>query len=216
MSYDVEEQEQLENVKAWWAQHGRLVSNIISVILIVISLYFGYKWWNNYKEEKAYALVTQLNAAIDAKNSAEILKVALDLKEHYPNSTHTVVAILRSAQILPAKNSTDVIDLLKFAANNSKQKEYTILANYRLASILIDNKKFDEAIELMTKPIKDNPSWQGLFADRAADAYAAKGDKQKAKALYEQALKSAQETQNKALQNFVELKMNVSTAANSN
>jgi predicted negative regulator of RcsB-dependent stress response len=109
MSYDVEEQEQLENVKAWWAEHGKLVSNVISVVLIVVSLYFGYKWWNNYKEEKAYALVTQLNAAIDANNPAEILKVVLDLKTQHPNSTHTMVAVLRATQALPSKNSADVI-----------------------------------------------------------------------------------------------------------
>ncbi len=211
MSYDLEEQEQLENIKLWWAEHGKLVSNIISVILIVISAYFGYKWWMNYQEEKAYELVTQLNAAIEANKTSEILKIASELKIKYPNSTHTAVGILRAAQTLPAKNTVEVIDLLKFTANNAKQEEYTILASYRLASILIDNKKFDEAIELMKKPIKDNMMWQGLFADRAADAYVAKGDRQKAGILYEQALKSAQETQNKALQNFVELKMNVST-----
>jgi predicted negative regulator of RcsB-dependent stress response len=201
-------------VKAWWAEHGKWVSNLISVVLIVISAYFGYKWWNNYQEEKAYALVQQLNAAVDTNNATEILKVANDLKTQYPNSTHTAVGILRAVQTLPAKNNNESIDLLKFVSSNPKQEEYVLLANYRLASILIDNKKFDEAIELMTKPVKDSPIWQGLFADRAADAYVAKGEKDKAKPLYEQALKSAQETQNKALQNFIELKMNVSTVTN--
>jgi predicted negative regulator of RcsB-dependent stress response len=216
MSYDLDEQESLENVKAWWAQYGKIITNVISVIFFVAAAYFGYKWWVSYQENQAYKTVMQLNAAIDnningAKNE-DVIKIARDIYIKYPNSTHSAVGIMRAAHNLSTFKPQEAMDLLKMVANNSKQENYATLASYRLASLLIDNKKPDEAIALMSKPTEEM-LWQGLFADRAADAYIAKGDAKKARVLYQQALKITKESQNKALESFIELKMNMHTAA---
>ncbi len=216
MSYDLDEQENLENVKAWWSQYGKLVTNITSIILFIIAAYFGYKWWVNNQENEAYKIVTQLNTVIDGnidgKKSDNVLKIAQDMQLKYPNSTHTAVAILRAADNLSTFKTAEAINLLKQLADNNKQENYATLASYRLASLLIDNKKTDEAIALMTKTTEEI-LWQGLFADRAADAYIAKGDTKKARELYQQALKITKESQNKALEGFIELKMNMYTVA---
>src|SRR5687767_9209656 len=206
MSYDIEEQEHLDNLKVWWATYGKLIINIITAFLIAVSAFFSYKWWRQNQEYKAYNLVNQLNAAIEAKQNKEVLKLANQLKQDYPNSTHAAVGIIRTGEILQDdKNANlEVINLLRFVANNEKQEQYAILANYRLASILINNKNYDEAISLMNKPVNNN-IWQGLYADRTADAYAAKGDIQKAKTFYEKALKIAKDSKNHGLENFISL-----------
>jgi predicted negative regulator of RcsB-dependent stress response len=43
MAFDLEEQEQLDEFKAWWARYGKIISN---AVLAVIVAYVAYQGWN--------------------------------------------------------------------------------------------------------------------------------------------------------------------------
>jgi len=212
MSYDVDEQENLDNIKAWWDENGKLITNIITVVLIGFSAYFGYKWWKNQQENKAYSLVAQIGSAIDNQKISDVENLAHKLQKDYPNSTHTAIGILRASDALSKKDANKSIKLLEQVAKNSDQGAYATLASYRLAGLLIDNKKYDEAVNALSNA--PNIVWQGLFTDRMGDAYIAKGDAVKAKQSYTQALKIAKDSKNSALESFVQLKMNINNSTN--
>ncbi len=208
MSYDLDEQEQLENIKAWWERYGNIISNIIIAISISASIFFAYKWWHNFQEKKAYALVTQINNAINNKKYQEVGTLANSLIKDQPSSTHTALGALRASEALASKDINKSIEILSNVANNPKQEHYSTLIKYRLSSFLIDAKKYDEAIKIL-ETTNDNQIWQGLFYDRLGDAQIAKGDIIKAKVAYEKAIKFAQDTYNNELEEFVKLKINI-------
>jgi predicted negative regulator of RcsB-dependent stress response len=213
MSYDLEEQEQLENIKHWWKLHGDKITKIITVALLFICAFFAYRIWENHKQEKAYSISEQISIALEASKHKEAVILANTLLKDYPSSKYTAIGVLKASQAATSTMINERIALLKSLSDNmiKDNKAYATLAQYRQAGLLIENNKPDEAIAILTK--FDDPSWDALFADRIADAFVLKKEALKAKPLYEKALKLSKESQNKALQAFIELKMDIAGIA---
>jgi hypothetical protein len=52
MAYDLEEQEQLDEFKAWWKQHGTLISRVFIALLLA---YAAYQAWHYYQNKQSVA-----------------------------------------------------------------------------------------------------------------------------------------------------------------
>ena len=55
MAYDLEEQEQIETIKSWWAQYGKLVILAVTACVITVAAFQG---WRYYRHQQALAAVT--------------------------------------------------------------------------------------------------------------------------------------------------------------
>ena len=55
MAYDLEEQEQIDELKAWWNQYGRLVIAATTAALLTMAAFQG---WRYYRHSQALAAVT--------------------------------------------------------------------------------------------------------------------------------------------------------------
>jgi predicted negative regulator of RcsB-dependent stress response len=67
-------------------------------------------------------------------------------------------------------------------AANARETEYRTIARLRLAALLLEQKKYDEALKQLDAA--DAKSFAALVADRRGDVLAAQGKKDEARAAY--------------------------------
>lgn len=71
MAYDLEEQESLDQLKAWWEKWGTAVLSVITVGCLAFAAWNGWNWYQRYQGSKATIAYVQLQNAFvqgDAKN----------------------------------------------------------------------------------------------------------------------------------------------------
>jgi predicted negative regulator of RcsB-dependent stress response len=78
---------------------------------------------------------------------------------------------------------------LQWAVDHAKEDEMRDVARLRLAGVLLDEKKYDEALKLLSAKVGD--SFAMLYADLRGDVLAAQGKPAEARAAYQQALEKS-------------------------
>jgi predicted negative regulator of RcsB-dependent stress response len=186
MAYDLEEQEQLASLKAWWNQYGNLTS---WVLIAGLTAYSGWTGWNYYQRSQAAqasALYDELQHAVDTKDGAKVLRAAGDMESRYGSTAYAPMGAL-----LAAKSAFDANDLksakaqLQWASEHGDE-EYKSVARLRLAGVLLDEKAYDEALKVLGSGIA--PQFAGAVADRKGDVLAAQNKLAEARAAYQAAL----------------------------
>jgi predicted negative regulator of RcsB-dependent stress response len=187
MAYDLEEQEQIDELKDWWNRHGTLVIAVVAAILISVS---GYQGWNFYKGNQAVAAVTLYEELVKAELAGEHKKVrdlAAQIADRYGATAYAGMAALAAAR--SAFTSGDLGGAkahLEWVLGNAREEEMKDVARLRMAGVLLDEKKHEEALKLLdTKPVE---SLAGLYADLRGDVLTAQGRSAEARAAYQLAL----------------------------
>lgn len=184
MAYDLEEQEQLAEIKAWWKQYGRLVILTVVAAAVVIA---GSQAWRVYRAGQTTAAATLFDQLQRAERVAEHKKVrdiATQIVDNYGGSAYAALAALAAA-----KSDFDTGDLpaakkrLQWVMDNAKEEEIRDVARLRLARVQYDEKDFAGALKLAeTKP---TDSFAGLYADLRGDLLAAQGKRAEARTAYQ-------------------------------
>lgn len=185
--YDLEEQEQLSALQAWWKQYGALVLLGIALVLIGFAAYEGWSWYKREQAAKAADLYVAMQKAEQGGDPKQAHEIAATLVEKYASSGYAPLAQLAAARL-----SFDEGDLaaakqsLEWVVQHARSDELKAVARYRLAGVLLDEKQYDEALKLLeTEP--DAPM-ANLYADLRGDIYLAKGSVAEARAAYQSAL----------------------------
>ena len=193
MSYDLQEQEQLDALKAWWRAHSNRVTAAALAVLGAIGAYQG---WSRYSMQQAaaasalYDEFEKASASKDPKDATKARDLVGTLIEKHGSTVYATMAALRAA-----KASIDSGDLksakaqLTWAAEHGGQNELALLARVRLAGVLLDEKDYDQALKVLKVDVPD--AFASEFADRRGDVYAAQGKLADARAAYSEALAKA-------------------------
>ncbi|MYM37348.1 tetratricopeptide repeat protein [Duganella sp. FT50W] len=185
MAYDLEEQEQLASLKAWWDKYG----NVATWVLIAgLAAYSGWTYWQYHQRSQAAeasALYGELQSAVEAKDNAKVLRAAGDMESKYAGTAYAPMAALAAA-----KSAFDANDLksakaqLQWAADHGAE-EFKAVAKIRLAGVLLDEKAYPEALKALEG---DMPAqFAGAAADRKGDILAAQNKLTEARAAYQAA-----------------------------
>jgi predicted negative regulator of RcsB-dependent stress response len=190
---DLEEQEQLDQLKAFWKQYGNLIT---WVLILALAGYVGWTLWGNWQREqsvKAGALYEELDKAAVAGDVDKTARVFADMKERFPRTGYTQQAALVAAKVQFDKKQTDAARAsLTWASENATEDEYRTVARLRLAGLLLDEKKYDEALKQLDGA--SSKEFTALVADRRGDVLLAQGKKDEAKTAFEQAWKTMDES----------------------
>ena len=183
---DLEEQEQLEQLKAFWKQHGNLVT---WVLVVVLGGFAAWNGWNLYQRDqgaKAGALFDEVDRAAQASDADVATRIFADMKSRYPRAAFTQQAGLVAARAAAEKGKLDDAQAsLAWVVDTAGESEYRAIARLRLAGLLLDAKKFDEALKQVDGI--DVPEFAALAADRRGDILLTQGKSEEAKAAYEKA-----------------------------
>jgi predicted negative regulator of RcsB-dependent stress response len=189
---DLQEQEQIDALKAFWAKYGNL---IMWTVTLVLAAFAAWTWWQKIERDRGnvastmYGELQSAAAAGDAKRAAQILG---DMKSKASKTTYTQLGAL-----LAAKAQADTGDTANATANlqwvaDNGNDENAAVAHLRLAGLLADAKKYDDALKqlALVKPA----SFAALVSDRRGDIELAQGQKDAAVKAYKVAYDGLPET----------------------
>jgi predicted negative regulator of RcsB-dependent stress response len=191
MAYDLEEQEKIDELKAWWQENSRLV--VLGVVVFVLAV-GGFQGWRYYRDSQALAagtLYEQLAQAVRTGDRKKVWEIADQIVSKYGATPYAVFGALSAARA-----SFEVADLTKakshlaWVIEHARQDQLRDIARLRLAAVLLDEKDHVEALKLVeTRPVD---SMAGLYADLRGDILLAQGNAGEARSAYQLALDTSE------------------------
>ncbi len=185
--YDLEEQEQLDELKTWWKLYGNLVTGILLVVALAAAGWQGWNWWQRKQSAEASAVFSALQQSAAQKDAKRARELAGDLIDKYSGSAYAGMGALLAARVqIDANDPKNARVQLAWAAENAKDPGLRELARLRLAAVLLDEKSYDDALkQLATEPAAP---FLPRFAELRGDILAAQGKTAEARAAYDASL----------------------------
>jgi predicted negative regulator of RcsB-dependent stress response len=185
-SLDLQEQEQVEAIKAWWNENSKWIIGALVVGLLGFS---GVTYWKGHRNSQA-ASAARLYAEVErqvATNDAKRVGDAADaLANRFGDSAYAPRAQLLAAQAsLQAHDAAHAEVRLLWVIEHAGETDLRDTARLKLASVLLDEKKYDEALRQLDA--KHPEAFNALYADLRGDVLSAQGKKALARAAYQQA-----------------------------
>jgi len=190
-TYDLEEQEQLAELKAFWKEHGNLIVLALSAALLVVAAYFAWHRYQGSQAGQASAVYSALQKAAAANDTKQVRDLAGSLVEGYPRSLYAVLGALVSAKVhFNAGDLKTARAQLQWVTENARDPELQAIARLRLASVMLDEKAYDDALKVLAA--KPEPAFEWMFDDLRGDVLAAQGKGGDARAAYKSAIAKGQ------------------------
>ncbi|MGF6937683.1 putative negative regulator of RcsB-dependent stress response [Paraburkholderia sp. UCT70] len=198
MSYH-DEQESIESLKAWWKQWGNATTWIVLVVLLAGASWNGWNFWQRRQAAEAAVLYDQVQQAAASGDKAQIARVAADMEDKFGRTAYAQMTALGAAKALyAAGDEAGAKAQLQWTIDHAKDDEFKQIAKLRMASLLLDDKAYDQGLALLAEPQSD--AFKGVVADRRGDLLAAQGKRDDARAAYKLALDSLSNSDSSARQ----------------
>jgi predicted negative regulator of RcsB-dependent stress response len=212
MAYDLEEQEQLAEMKAWWNKYGNFILTVITIVLLGFAAYNGWQWYQREQASQAAGVYGQLEKALAARDADKVGAFAEMLTSKYGGTAYATMAALQAARVQAEAGKADrARESLQWVIDKSSHGELKAIAQVRLAGVLLDEKKYDEALKALAG---DVPAAQvAAVADRRGDVLVAQNKLEEARAAYSEALAKADEQH--PLRQLIQLKLDALPASGS-
>ena len=183
--FDLEEQEQLAELKHFWNQYGNLITWFLIAVLGAFAAFNGWQYWQRSQALQASVLYDEVERAATAGDTGRVEQAFKDIQDKFGRTTYAQQAGLLAGKVLAEKGKPDAAKAaLQWVASDASDSGYQALAKLRLASLLVEGKAYDDALkQLSGVPAQFEP----LAADRRGDIYNLQGKKDQAKAEYTKA-----------------------------
>ena len=204
--YDLEEQEQISEIKAWWETYGKLVT---TAVVVVAMSSVGWQAWNWYQRKQAseasLLYVTAVNAG-SANDAQKVREAAGQLIEKHSGSAYAVLGALvagkAQAEVGDYKNAAMMLEWVSEHGENQAVRD---MARLRLAAVQLDEGSFDAALKsLSAEPVED---YRLAYADLKGDVLTAQGKPAEARAAYEKALTLATAPNDAQIRELIQAKL---------
>jgi predicted negative regulator of RcsB-dependent stress response len=190
---DLDEQEQLDQIKHFWKTWGNLISWVLIAVLGSYAAWNGYQYWERSQATKAAALYDELERAASSGDLVRVERSLADMKDKFGRTQFAQQSALLAAKTLQAQGKADAArDALSWVANGATDPAYRDIARLRLAALQLDAKAYDDALKQLG--LDFTPEMSGLAADLRGDVLQAKGQSAEAVSAYQQAWKKLADT----------------------
>lgn len=191
MAYDLEEQEKIDAIRAWWDRYGTLCVALVFVVAASIAGWRGWQWYQDHKANQAMGYFEALERTVGQSSDDAITRIkaaSSTLRADFPASGYTPRAVVLAAAELQKHGDLDgAREQLEWLIKQGKDPAFMELARLRLAGVLLEQKQFDAALAQLSNPPQ---AFAGLYADRRGDILYAQGKKEEARAAWQQALEA--------------------------
>jgi predicted negative regulator of RcsB-dependent stress response len=202
--YDLEEQEQIDALKHFWRDYGRLIIAAVVAFIVGVGGTQGWKYYKRSQAEQASVQFVKLEEALGKGDVTEIRNVAQDIITEYARTPYAQMAALVVAQTEREAGDLDAAaQRLQWVVDHARTEEVQILARLRLAAVLLDQEEYDAALQLLDHEVTE--AFVGAYANLRGDVLVAQGKTAEARAQYEQAVEQSRE--NSAWRDVVQLKL---------
>jgi predicted negative regulator of RcsB-dependent stress response len=185
--YDLEEQEKLDDLKAWWEQNSKYVSAVVVAVALVVIGVQGWRWYQRTQAEQASVLYQAVSRAAKASDISKAKEPASQIVDRFAGTAYAPRAALLYAKMLyDSGDKTGARAQLQWVVDHASEDELKTIARFRLAQAMLDEKQYDDALKVLD--VKTDEAFAALFADLKGDILVAAGKNAEAKAAYEIAL----------------------------
>jgi predicted negative regulator of RcsB-dependent stress response len=188
MALDLDDQEQLDEFKAWWNKYGKLTINIVLLALVAYASWQGYQYFKHKKAVEASDIYQKLVQLDPAK--VDLVKLeATKLTTEYASTPYAGrAAILLAKSNFKAEDIKGAKSQLEWAVANAQESSVKAIASLELATLLFNEKDYAGAEKVLSANI--DQGYAGLKDSLQGDVYKAQGKTAEAKKAYENALTS--------------------------
>lgn len=202
---DLEEQEQLAELKHFWKRYGNIISWLLIAVFGTVAAWNGYQYWQRTQSAKASVMYDEVERAAVAGDLPKLERAFGDMKERFAGTAYAEQAALLTAKVYYDKGKLDAAKgALAWVASKASDKGYQTIAKLRLSGILLEAKAYDEALQQLDGDLPKE--FGALAADRRGDILLAQDKKAQAKAQYQLAYKELDERSE--YRRLVEVKLN--------
>ena len=186
---DLEEQEQIDQIKHFWKQYGNLITNVLLAVLLAVAGWNGWQYWQRSQATQAAAMYDEFERVARSGDLSRLDRALTDIKDKYPLQLQTQQAALLAGKLYAeAGKNTEAQAALRWVVQSGKDAAYQSLARLRLAGLQLDAQAFDEALKTLSD--KFPAEFAPLADDRRGDVYLAQNQKEQAIAAYNAAYKA--------------------------
>ena len=188
---DLEEQEQLDELKHFWKQYGNLITWFLIAVLGAYAAFNGWQYWQRSQALEASVLYDEVERAAATGDIGRVEQAFKDIQDRFGRTTYAQQAGLLAGKVMAEKGKPDAAKAaLQWVADNGKDEGYQAIARLRLAGLLVDAKAYDDALKQLSAAVP--PQFEALAADRRGDVYNLQGKKDQAREEYTKAWKRLQ------------------------
>lgn len=189
MAFDLEEQEKIDRLKAWWEQWGNLISGAILAVMLAILGWYGWNWYQANQTRSALGYFEIVEGSYRAGDEASLQRLQeanqILQDKHNGNIYAGRGALLAARAYLEKGDYAQAESELQRVLNSPKKyPELVGAATVQLATTYVDQEKFEQALSLLNQ---DMTGYEALFANKRGDVYFAQGDLDNAAAQWTQA-----------------------------
>ena len=202
---DLEEQEQLAELKHFWKQYGNAISWLLIAVFGTVAAWNGYQYWQTRQAGQASSMYDEVDRAVQSGDAARIDRSLADMKERFGGTVYAEQAGLLAAKAYYDKGNVDASKAaLTWVISKAKDEGYQSIAKLRLSGILLETKAYDEALKQLAGNFSKD--FEPLVSDRRGDILLLQGKKSEARTEYEKAYKGLDERAE--YRRLIEVKLN--------
>jgi predicted negative regulator of RcsB-dependent stress response len=190
MALDLEEQEQLAELKAWWRQHGNLIVALLVGVALAAAGWVGWRAYTQSQSAQASVVYDSLAKAAQAGDAKALRDASGTLVESYPRTLYASMGALVAARFYFDRNDLkNAKTQLQWVIERARSDDFRDLARLRLAAILLDEKAYDEGLKVLEA--EHGAAYAAQYAALRGDLLVAKNQGAEARAAYKLALEKA-------------------------
>jgi predicted negative regulator of RcsB-dependent stress response len=187
MALDLEEQEQVDELKALWKKYGAYITRGVIAFFVLYGLFQGWGYYQT-KQSLGASELYQSIVVLDEKNTKDILEKSQKLMDDFSGTPYAGRAAILFAKASYLEGNKDKAkEKLDWATSHAKESATESIALIQLGQILVEEKKYEDALKKANDV--DNEGYLGLSNDLKGDILNAMGKKEEAKKAYQEALK---------------------------
>lgn len=181
---DLQEQEQLDTLKAWWKDNGTWMLGVVLVVVVVMGGWRGWQYYQNKQAAEAATLYQQFVEQLASNDAKRVNDAAAAVMDKYASTPYAPRAALIAAQVNElGKDPLRAKSQLQWVIEHSSEEGLKSVASLRMASMLLDEKDYAGALKLLDA--KHAASFDALYADMKGNVLAAQGRAAEARAAYQ-------------------------------
>ncbi|HSV47806.1 MAG TPA: tetratricopeptide repeat protein [Ramlibacter sp.] len=183
---DLEEQEQLDQIKHFWAQYGNLITWVLIAVFGSMAAWNGWNYWQRSQAAKASALYEEIERAALASDADKIQRAYVEMTDRFAGTTFAAQGALVAGKTLYESGKVDSARAaLTWVSEKASDESLQAIARLRLAALDVESKAFDQALKTLETPMPK--SFEPIAADRRGDVFLAQGKTEEAKTEYQAA-----------------------------
>jgi predicted negative regulator of RcsB-dependent stress response len=207
---DLQEQEQLEALKAWWKDNGNLILGTVLVVMVAMGSWRGWQYYQHQQATGAATLYMQVLEQVGSNDPKRVNDAAAAVMDKFSSTAYAARAALLAAQVNEqGKDVARAKTQLQWVIDHASEATLKDVARLRLAAVLLDEKNYADALKQLEA--KHPESFDGLYADLRGDVLSAQGKTEEAKSAYKLAYEKF-DVQN-MYRNLIQMKIDALGAA---